>query len=557
MWCSDDPKNPTKLCPFCLQCFCEASAEYKQEFWRKAPPQLVEELQTLGKSQDRLGDVLIRMKKLQTPQLLDALVEQRETGRKLGEILIARGLVTRDDVDSALRSQGMNRLNDTRAGDVGATYWQQSTPDAVLDYLLVLGARKHASDVSLAPEPDQIAVRYRIDGFSFRVDPIPRSFEDSLERALFAMFGLDPTRRTRPQSGRSTARLGEDDYDLVIQTVPGAQGLSSTIKLINRSTFIKDFSTLGLEMEDRVRLVEEVRSGLGLILVTSPAYDGASTTAYSVMSFLAQGQRDVLSIESPIQWTVDGVRQVEAEIGPDGPKMEQTLRAMAAVRPDVLMLSAIPDDATLLLAAQLASSRLVIAKATAASAARGLVGLRELGAPAQLLAGSLGLVLGQRLIRTLCRICRVEARAAARQHARSPRHRPRRGREAGLLQGQGLPHLQHDRLPRAPRHLRGDPLEPRGAHGARAGRVRGRARGRGHRERHDHDPRARARPRRLGGHELRRVRTPEAIRPMAGGYSLVPSAGAKKTSSSRSSVIEWKPCSTRAGTVSSEPGSAA
>jgi hypothetical protein len=86
-------------------CFCEAGAEYKQEFWSKAPPQLVEELQTLGKSQDRLGDVLIRMKKLQTPQLLDALVEQRETGRKLGEILIGRGLVTAEDVESALRSR--------------------------------------------------------------------------------------------------------------------------------------------------------------------------------------------------------------------------------------------------------------------------------------------------------------------------------------------------------------------------------------------------------------------------------------------------------------------
>ena len=414
VWCSDDPKNPTKLCPFCLHCFCEASAEYKQEFWRKAPPQLVEELQTLGKSQDRLGDVLIRMKKLQTPQLLDALVEQRETGRKLGEILIARGLVTAEDVQAALRSQGVNRLEDTRA-DANAAYWQQSTPDGVLDYLLVLGARKRASDLSLGPEDDQIAVRYRIDGFSFRVDPIPRSFEDSLERALFAMFSLDPGRRARPQSGRSSARLGEDDYDLLIQTVPGAQGLSATIKLVNRSTFIKDFATLGLEMEDRVRLVEEVRSGLGMILVSSPAYDGAATTCYSIMSFLAQGNRDVLSIESPIQWTIDGVRQVEAEAGAAGPKMEETLRAMAAVRPDVLMLSAIPDYPTLLLATQLASSRLVVAKATSASAARALVGLRELGAPPQLLAGSLGLVLGQRLIRTLCRICRVEAEPPAAQ----------------------------------------------------------------------------------------------------------------------------------------------
>jgi type II secretory ATPase GspE/PulE/Tfp pilus assembly ATPase PilB-like protein len=415
VWCSDDPKNPTKLCPFCLRCFCEASAEYKQEFWKKAPAPLVEELQTLGRSQDRLGDVLIRMKKMTTPQLLDALVEQRETGKKLGEILIARCFVTREDVDAALRSQGVNRLSDTRSDEAGPAYWQQSTPDSVLDYLLVLGARKRASDVSLAPEPDQVAVRYRIDGFSFRVDPIPRSFEASLERALFAMFSLDPARRDRPQSSRTTARLGEDDYDLMIQTVPGAQGLSATIKLVNRASFIKDFATLGLELEDRVRLVEEVRSGLGLILVTSPTYDGAATTCYSIMSFLAQGQRDVLSIESPIQWTMDGVRQVEAETGPEGPRVEETLRAMMAVRPDVLMLSAIPNPASALLAAQLASSRLVIARATAASAARGLVALRDLGVPPQLLAGSLGLVLGQRLVRTLCRICRMEAPAPSTQ----------------------------------------------------------------------------------------------------------------------------------------------
>jgi type IV pilus assembly protein PilB len=416
VWCSDDPKNPTKLCPFCLRCFCDASAEYKQQFWRHAPPLLVDELQTLSKSQDRLGDLLIRMKKITTPQLLEALVEQRETGAKLGEILISRRMVSREDVDAALRTQGVTHLTDTKGGgEAGAVYWQQSNPDSVLDYLLALGARKRASDVSLEPQPEQVAVRYRIDGFSFRVDPVPKPFEASLERALFAMFGLDPSRRTRPQAGRTTARLGEDEFDLVIQTVPGAQGVGATIKLIDRSTFIKDFATLGIELEDRVRLVEEVRSGLGLILVTSPPYNGAITTSYAIMSFLAQGQRDVLSIECPVHWSMDGVRQVEAEMGPEGPKMEETLRAMVAVRPDVLMLAAIPDYASAVVAAQLASSLLVVGQATASSAARGLVALRDLGVPAQLLAGSLGLVLGQRLVRTLCRICQVPAEAPASQ----------------------------------------------------------------------------------------------------------------------------------------------
>ena len=81
VWCSDDPKNPTKLCPFCLRCFCDATSEYKQRFWHRAPAQLVEELQTLGRSQDRLGDILIRMKRITTPQLLEALVEQRDNRR--------------------------------------------------------------------------------------------------------------------------------------------------------------------------------------------------------------------------------------------------------------------------------------------------------------------------------------------------------------------------------------------------------------------------------------------------------------------------------------------
>jgi type IV pilus assembly protein PilB len=439
VWCSDDPKNPTKLCPFCLRCFCDATAEYKQQFWRRAPEQLVNELQTLSRSQDRLGDILIRMKRITTPQLLEALVEQRDTGRKLGEILTTRGMVTREDVDAALRNQGVTRLTDTRAGDAGALYWQQSNPDSILEYLLALGARKRASDVSIEPQPEQVAIRYRIDGFSFRVEPVPKSFELPLERALFAMFGLDATRRTRPQSGRTTARLGDDEYDLLIHTVPGAQGVSATIKLVNRATFIKDFGSLGLELEDRVRLVEEIRSGLGLILVTSPAFNGAITTAYAIMAFLAQGQRDVLSVESPIHWTMEGVRQVEADPGPEGPRIEATLRAMVAVRPDVLMVSSIPDHGTGLLAAQLAGSLLVVGQATAPTAARGLVALRDLGVPPQLLGGSLALVTGQRLVRTICRICRVSAEPPPLQTLAAHGIEADDARQLRFFKGKGCP----------------------------------------------------------------------------------------------------------------------
>ncbi len=438
VWCSDEPKSPTKLCPFCLRCFCEASAEYKREFWRHAPAQLVDELSTLTRSQDRLGDILIRMKKITTPQLLEALVEQRDTGRRFGEILVARGVVTSEDVESALRTQGIARLNDTRA-ETGTVYWQQSNPDSVLDYLLALGARKRASDMSVEPQVEQVGIRYRIDGYSFRVEAVPKSFESGLERALFAMFGLDASRRTRPQSGKITTRLGEDDYDLVIQTVPGAYGVSATIRLINRATFIKDFGTLGLELEDRVQLVEQIRSGLGLLLITSPAYNGAITTAYSIMSYLAQGQKDVVSVESPVYWAMEGVRQVEADAGADGLHMEATLRSMVAVRPDAAMVSAVPDSGTAVLATQLASSLLVVAQMTASGAARGLVAFREMGVPPQLLASSLGLVTGQRLVRAICRICQVPAEPPPGKTLAAHGIDLEQAREMQFFKGKGCP----------------------------------------------------------------------------------------------------------------------
>src|SRR5262245_10085829 len=137
VWCSDDPKSPTKLCPFCFRCFCAASEKYKQEFWRHAPPRLLEELQTLNKSRDRLGDILVRMKRITIPQLLEALAEQKKTNRKLGELLIERGLVSQQDVEAALKTQGVSTLMDTRGVAYAASpVWDQSEPQAIIQYLL-------------------------------------------------------------------------------------------------------------------------------------------------------------------------------------------------------------------------------------------------------------------------------------------------------------------------------------------------------------------------------------------------------------------------------------
>jgi len=413
VWCSHDPKNPTKLCPFCFSCFCQASEQYKVEFWRRAPARLREELQILGRSKDRIGDILIRMGKISTAQLLAALSAQLKVpGRLLGEVLVEQGLVQPDEIKAALQTQGVSPLVDTQGAAYASTaVWEKSDPDETMEYILSLAARKGASDVQIEPLEDVISVKYRIDGFFFRVDPIPKSFQAALTRKIFEMFELDRPREDTPQMRRTFRRLGEADYELVAQALPTPHGVSAAIKLVNRTTFLKDFATLGLDLEDRVRLMEQLRNPFGLVLVSAPPFNGANTTTYSIMSFLVRGQREVVSLESPVYWPLEGARQVEVPV--DGQqsaaRMEEALRSVVAIRPEVLMLSGVPSAGIAGLLAQLASSVLVVAALPAATAARAVRAFLDLGVSPGALAPTLTAVTCQRLVRKICDGCRAES----------------------------------------------------------------------------------------------------------------------------------------------------
>ena len=440
VWCSDDPKNPTKLCPFCLRCFCQATEEYKKEFWRNAPAPLLEELQTLTQSKDRLGSILIRMHRITTPQLLEALVEQQRSGKRLGELLVAGGYVTSEDIAAALRTQGQAPLADTKGIAYSASpVWEKSSPEAIIQYVLSLAARRGASDVHLEPKEDAVHVKFRIDGFFFRVDPIPKQMQAPFTRKLFDVFRLDPRQESRPQTSRTSGRLGDTDYDLVAQTLPTAHGVNATIKLIDRSTFIKDFTTLGLEIDERVHLMENLRASFGLVLVTSPAFNGSGTTGYSIMDFLAQAQRDVISLEAPVYWRMDGVRQVEVESDGRGLRMEDTLRQAIAVHPEVIVVSSIPDRNTATFLAQVATSVLVVALMPAQTAAQAITAIIGMGVSPSVLADSLTTVTCQRLVRRVCDICKVAAEPPAAQTLAARGIDPRTAQGLAFYRGKGCP----------------------------------------------------------------------------------------------------------------------
>ena len=436
VWCSDDPKNPTKLCPFCFRCFCAASEKYKQEFWRLAPMRLQEEINTLGRSRDRLGDVLIRMRKITTSQLLEALVAQKDTGRRLGEVLVEKGLVSAHDVQAALLTQGANPLTDSSGVAYAPGAAWESSPETIVQYVLSLAARKGASDVQIEPKEDAVSVKYRIDDFFFRVDPIPKALQAPVMASLFQTLGLDATLSQKPQAGRTTATYNQTSYDLVAQTLPTAHGASVTVKLVNRATFLKDIPSLGMEMEDRVRILEAIGGAFGLVVVTAPVFNGAHTTTYALMAFLARNGRDIVSVEPSVQWPLEGVRQFE--VG-DGGRVDEALRSVIAVRPEVLVVFAVPDSAAAQIMAQLASSVLVIAVLPAQSAAQAVAHLEQLGVPRPLLSGTLAAVTAQRLVREVCGECREEAEPPAAQTLAHHGIGPEQAAGLQFYRGRGCP----------------------------------------------------------------------------------------------------------------------
>lgn len=438
VWCSHDPRLPSKTCPHCGKCFCAAGEKYRQEFWRRAPAPLLEELELLSRHTDRLGETLVRAGKLATPQLLHALLVQQRVGSSLDAVLIEEGMVAPDDVERARSESRTQPLSDTRGIRYSAQpVLESNDPLAVLQFLLELGARRGASDLRLEPRDNGLAVRYRIEDFTFRLDPIPRSFQDALLDEVFQVFGLDAGRAGYPQRGRCTQTLAGHEFDCVAQTLPTTRGTSVTVKLVDRASFVKDFATLGLPVEERLLLVDELRRSFGLVLVAAPHYEGASSTLYSLMDFLARAQRDVVSLEAPVLWRVEGAWQVEV---PEGPAASHdTLRAALAARPDVLVLFSLPDAATARLAVELAASILVVAAVPALGAAHGLQLLLEQGVARHLLEGSLSLVMAQRLMRRVCDVCRSPASAppdaVLAQHGVRPDERP----WLGFHKGRGCP----------------------------------------------------------------------------------------------------------------------
>ena len=311
----------------------------------------------------------------------------------------------------------------------------------MINALLLQALRDRASDLHFEPYEARAVVRFRIDGMLRDVVEPPRALHAALVSRLKIMAGLDIAERRLPQDGRIALRLGDRQVDVRASTLPTGAGERVVLRLLDQEAARLDLTTLGMRDATLATIDRLIREPHGILLVTGPTGSGKTTTLYAALSRLPRGTANMMTVEDPIEYALDGVAQTQVN-----PRIELTfaraLRAILRQDPDVIMIGEIRDLETAQIAVQASlTGHLVLATLHTNDAASAITRLADMGVEPYLLASSLLGVLAQRLVRTLCPHCKVAA--APGEGERALLHELRVAAAERVWHAEGCEHCNH------------------------------------------------------------------------------------------------------------------
>lgn len=263
-----------------------------------------------------------------------------------------------------------------------------------------------ASDIHIEPAKEYVKVRYRIDGIMQDAMVLPKRVQPSLISRFKIMADMDIAEKRVPQDNRISAVIDGKTYDFRVSTLPSVHGEKVVMRVLDRSSITVDFHKLGMLPYTLEMFEAMIARTYGIILVTGPTGSGKSTTLYSVLSKLNSGEKNILTIEDPVEYELPGLTQVNVN-----PKAGMTfaagLRAMLRQDPDIIMVGEIRDAETAVIAIEAAlTGHLVLSTLHTNDAPGAVARLLDMGVEPFLIASSLVGVLAQRLLRTVCAKCK-------------------------------------------------------------------------------------------------------------------------------------------------------
>ncbi len=279
--------------------------------------------------------------------------------------------------------------------------------------LIFRAASQRASDIHIEPFEKELKVRFRIDGVLQDVAAEDKYFQSAISSRIKVMANLNIAEKRLPQDGRIGLRIAGQDVDIRVSTVPTRYGERIVLRLLDKSKGVLDLTHIGFDQERLSAIRKLIKKSYGIFLVTGPTGSGKTTTLYACLSEIHSVDKNILTIEDPIEYEVEGVGQMQVN-----PKIDFTfasgLRSILRQDPDVIMVGEIRDLETVEIAIQASlTGHLVFSTLHTNDAPGAITRLLDMGVEPFLISSSLLGILAQRLVRRLCPECKIATTLSA------------------------------------------------------------------------------------------------------------------------------------------------
>jgi type IV pilus assembly protein PilB len=282
-----------------------------------------------------------------------------------------------------------------------------SQANGILAFVLQNAVSGRVSDIHIEPTPDATFVRYRVDGFLYPFQSYSKESHGELVAQIKVLCKLDSAEKRLPQDGHFDYELQNTSFSLRVSFMPTQYGEAVVLRILNRQENLTKLDALGLDHDQLETIRTMISNPSGMILTTGPTGSGKTSLLYSMISDLISPQRNIVTIEDPIELQMKGIRQtqINAEIGLDFAKV---LRSMLRQDPDVVMIGEIRDQETAQMAVQAALSGILILSSFHTFDLPALIArLTEMGITSSVVAQSIKGVISSRLVRIICPHCKI------------------------------------------------------------------------------------------------------------------------------------------------------
>jgi len=309
-----------------------------------------------------------------------------------------------NDIVKGLAKDDKGKDHKAKPDSSGAT--EEISIIKLVNLIIAQAVKDRASDVHIEPEEDKVRIRYRIDGILQEIQNIPKHLQSPLASRIKVMAEMDIAETRNPQDGRIRLKMENRNLDIRVSSFPTVQGENLVLRILDKSAVLLGLAELGFSEKELVNFNKAIRQPNGIILVTGPTGSGKTTTLYSALSTINSIEKNIITIEDPVEYELPLIRQTQVN-QKAGLTFAAGLRSILRQDPDIVMVGEIRDKETaeITIRASL-TGHLVFSTLHTNDAASALTRLIDMGIEPFLISSSIIAILAQRLVRVACPKCK-------------------------------------------------------------------------------------------------------------------------------------------------------